>query len=172
MTKLNSDRRLRTKAVPFDALPWTNSAIGGFGLTDAGTINNGVTTTNVIRCTTPYIGNLVAAHLYLVMSVDSSASVKVAISEFDTDDLTASTPTQEEIDAMHEEITGQSAGLASVGSQLIIDGLTLLPFLPKRDDANFNADGFVLILQFSRPMTAAEIIRRFTVLCSAEIGVS
>lgn len=172
MTKGLSDRTLREKAVPFEALPWSDSSNGDYGDTDAGTLADGVTQTCFIRCALPMIGNLVSAHLQLIQDVDSSLKVEVAIGRFEDDGVTPVTSYPDNyIENMSKLITGTDDGVESSGSTLLVDGVTLFPYLPKRGDAEFNEAGFLLILRYSRVPTVNEIIRRFAVLCSAEIGV-
>lgn len=172
-----SDKKTRDKAIPFRATDYRNNSSGTInsgllGATDAAYLQS-TALTFPIRCATPDRGVLTEAHLNLVMQVHAATTVKVAIGRFDTDGITAiSSYTQEEIDAMHKILTGSSAAIASSGGTLFIDGLNLMPLLPKRGDANFNADGFVVVFQFDRARTSAnDKYKRFEVMCSAQMGL-
>lgn len=173
----SSDKATREKAIPFEATSYRNNSGGGIatgmiGVTDAGLIQSS-TLLVPIRCSTPDRGALTEAHLNLVMGVHAATSVKVAIGRFDTDGITAVTSyTQAEIDAMHLKLTGLSAAIASSGGTLFIDGLNVFPLIPKRGDTNFNADGFIILLQFDRARVSAnDVYRRFLVMCSAQMGL-
>lgn len=121
--------------------------------------------------TTPAFAAIIEAHLTMLLHVGSSLSVKLAVGSFDTDGVTAVIPTQTVIDAQNLLITGSSSGIASSGSELLIDGINLLPFIPKRGSATFSEDGFVLVMQFSRNRTSSDTVRRFDMQMSADLGL-
>lgn len=171
--KLSSDKQTRNEAVPFVAssfcygTPMTTGEISE----DADAIT-GSSTTIYIRCATPKYANLVEAYLTLIMAVGSALTVKVAIGYFDTDDITAITSySQSYIDASHYRITGTTSAIASSGGILLLDGLNLLPELPKRNDSDFNENGFVLILQFSRARTGSDTVTLYEIDGSALLGL-
>lgn len=172
-----TDKKTRDKAIPFRATDYRNTSGGTInsgllGATDAAFLQSSALLFP-IRCSTPDRAVLTEAHLNLVMQVHAATTVKVAIGRFDTDGITAVTAYgQDEIDAMHQKITGSSAAIASVGNTLFIDGLNIFPLLPKQGDANFNQDGFVLVFQFDRARTSAnDVYKRFEVMCSAQMGL-
>ena len=175
--KSQSDKATRFTAVPFTAMP--------FGLnlgipnnedtiqpidwsTGASTAANAL---RVMRLTRPDRGNLIQAYLNLFMNVGSAITAKVSIGRFDTDGITKVTPTQAEIDAGHKALTGTDTPFSSSGSNLFIDGLNLLSLIPKKGDTNYNEDGFVLIVQFSRNLTTSDFPTRFEVSCSMQMGL-
>lgn len=175
MTVIASDKTTRETAVPFVANPFcvnlgipSNDAIQ---LTDFfGTIST-TTALRVMRMSKPDRGNLIQAYMNLFMTAGSALTAKVAIGRFDTDGVTAVTPTQAEIDASHLKLTGTNTPFTASGGVLIIDGLNLLSQIPKKGETNFNADGFVVIVQFSRDITSSDPVRRFEISCSMQMGL-
>lgn len=167
-----TDKATRKNAIPFEATAFSNSSSGTAGTTDAGAIRSSSLLVTV-RCSTPDRGALTEAHLNLLMGVHAATSVYIGIGRFNTDTVTAiSSYTNDEIIAMHQKLTGKTTPIASSAGTLFIDGLNILPLIPKRGHANFNADGFVLILLFSRSRVSAnDVLRRFNVMCSAQMGV-
>lgn len=167
-----TDKRTRERAIPFEASSYSNSSSGDLGTTDAGLLRSSSLLVTV-RCSTPDRGALTEAHLNLLMGVNSATNVYIGIGRFDTDGITAiELYTNEEILAMHQKLTGTDAPIASSGGNLFIDGINILPLIPKRGDTNFNADGFVLVFLFSRTRTTSnDILRRFNVMCSAQMGL-
>lgn len=172
-----SDKATRNTAVPFTAMSYglnlgvpndddTVQPVDWF--TGASTAANAL---RVMRMTKPDRGNLIQAYLNLFMNVGSALTAKVAIGRFDTDGITPVTPTQAEIDAGHLSLTGTTSPIASSGSNLFIDGLNLLTLMPKKGDATYNEDGFVLIIQFSRNLTTSDFPQRFEVSCSMQMGL-
>lgn len=173
----STDKKTRDLAIPFEATSYRkNSAgtvnAGALGTSDAGLIQSSDLLV-AVRCSTPDRGALTEAHLNLIMQVHAATTVKVAIGRFDTDGITAvASYTQAEIDAMHLKLTGSSAAIASSAGTLFIDGLNILPLIPKRGDTNFNADGFIVLLQFDRARVSAnDLYKRFLVMCSAQMGL-
>ena len=173
----STDKTTREKAIPFEATSFRNNsggsvATGLAAVADADLIQSS-TLLVPIRCATPDRGALVEAHLNLILQVHAATNVKVSVGRFDTDGLTAITSyTQAEIDAMHLKITGSSTAIPSSGGTLFLDGLNIFPLLPKRGDANFNPDGFVVVLQFDRARSSAnDVYKRFFVMCSAQMGL-
>lgn len=166
-----TDKETRKQAIPFEATAFSNSSGGTAGTTDAGAIRSSSLLVT-IRCSTPDRGALTEAHLNLLMGVHSATNVYIGIGRFDTDGITAVVPyDNSEIFAMHKRLTGSNSPIASSGGTLFIDGLNILPLIPKRGDANFNADGFVLLLLFDRSRVSAnDVLRRFNVMCSAQMG--
>lgn len=171
-----TDKATRETAIPFMA----NSFCPNIGLPNtADTINpvdffgvvQGATALRVMRLTKPERGNLIQAYLNLFMAVNSSLTAKIAIGRFDTDGITAVTPSQPEIDAGHLRLTGTTSPIASSGSTFTIDGINLVSMIPKKGETNYSPDGFVLIVQFSRDLTVNDPVRRFEVSCSMQLGL-
>lgn len=170
-----SDKSTRKDAIPFSAYSWQGSGTDGFVFVpyDANTIISEDETLAIIRCTTPYGGNLVEAHLNLQINCDDPLGVKVAIGYFDTDDVTAFTTYSDTfIDTQHEFLTGSSADIVSTGGVLFIDGLNIYPKIPKRGEANFNEEGFVLLLKFDRVRVFDDdVLKKFEVSASTLLGL-
>jgi hypothetical protein len=170
-----SDKGTRETAIPFVANPFGLN-IGLPNQSDSiqifdGTSYIATTALRVVRLTKPERGNLIQAYLNLFMAVSPSLTAKIAIGRFDTDGITAVIPTQAEIDAGHLRLTGTNTPIASSGGALTIDGINLVSLIPKKGEANYSADGFVLIVQFSRDLTSSDAIRRFEVSCSMQMGL-
>lgn len=177
MTVIVTDKETRKTAIPFTAAPYGvklglpnyEDTVQPIDWTTGASVAVGAL--RVMRLAQPNLGNLIQAYLILFMNVGSSLTAKVAIGRFDTDGVTAVVPTQAEIDASHLKLTGTTSPIASSGSTLIIDGLNLLKQIPKKGETNYNADGFVLIVQFSRSLTTSDFPRRFEVACSMQMGL-
>lgn len=170
-----SDKSTRDTAVPYVASPYSVNL--GLPTDDAiqlvDFLGNISTTTalRVMRLCKPQRGDLISAYLNLFMTAGSALTAKVAIGRFDTDGVTPITPTQAEIDASHLLLTGTTTPFTASGGSLIIDGLNLAKFIPKLGQTNYNADGFVVIVQFSRDITSSDPVRRFEVACSVQMGL-
>jgi len=171
MTIITTDKKTREHAIPFEATAFTNSSIGTNGTLDAGKIISSDTLV-AIRCCKPDRGTLMEAALNLQLTVGSALTVKVAIGRFNTNGYDAvSSYTQAEIDASHTRITGSNSAIASSGSTLFVDGLNIFKEIPKAGSANYNQDGFVLLLQFSRARTGSDILKRYNIMASALMGL-
>jgi hypothetical protein len=173
------DFAIRKTAVPFTALPF-GVAFGRANTNDSIQIGSPLTgepfgTTpalRVMRLSKPDRGNMIQAYLNLFMTVVSPLTAKVAIGKFMADGVTAATPTQAEIDAGHLALTGTTAEYASSGGNLIVDGLNVLKKIPKKGDAEYNENGIVLIVQFSRDLSPTnDTVRRFELSCAMEMGL-
>ena len=173
--KTISDKSTRKEAIPFIAYSWQGSGTDGFVFVpyDSSTIISEDETLAVIRCATPYGSNLVEAHLNLQINCVNPLGVKVAIGYFDTDDVTSiKTYSDTYIDTQNEFLTGSSGYVASSGGVLFIDGLNVYPKIPKRGEANFNENGFVLLLKFDRlRVFDDDELKKFEVSCSALLGL-
>ena len=166
-----SNKKTRDQAIPFEATTYSNSSSGDVGASDAGLIRS-ATLIVPIRCSVPSNGALTEAHLNMLMNVNSSTTVKIGIGRFDTDGITPVAYTSDQITAMHKQLTGSTTPIASSAGVLFLDGINIFPLIPKRGSANFNQDGFVVLLEFSRARTAAgDVFKRFDVMCSAQMGL-
>lgn len=169
MTNIATDRRLKKNAAPFEALPF-GLGRGGSSLDTYTILESDLTI--FIRCATPYAANIITAALTLLMDVGSDIELKIGIGSFETDGVNAVTTTsQADIDRVHEIITGSSSPLASSGGVLFVDGVNIWPVIPKPGSTNYNPDGFVVILQFDRARDGDDDLKKFFVLCSAEMGL-
>jgi len=169
MTKQLSDKSTRNVAIPFVATPFIGlSESGGlfFNIDAARIISDDLIV--VIRCCTPRHANLVEAHLNMQITVASATTVKIGIGRWSG--YQAVTPTEAEINASHKILAGTDTAFASSAGTLFIDGLNLLPQIPRRGDATFNEDGFVIIMKFSRSRTG-DTLKKFEPICSALMGL-
>ena len=173
MTKIVSNKSTRDIATPYVALSFDGQEFdGGFISLDDATLVSTTSLLAIIRCCTPYGTNLIEAHLNLTMTCSTSLTAKVAIGSFDTDDITAlETYDQSIIDQQHEFLTGSASAIASSGGVLFIDGLNLYPLIPKRGDANFNEEGFVVLVQFNRVRVGTDVLKKFEMICSSLMGL-
>lgn len=175
MTTIVSDKATRETAVPFVANPYCyNIGLPNEDAIQYVSFTGAIDTTpalRVMRLARPDRGNLIQAYLNLFMTAGSALTAKVAIGRFDTDGVTPITPTDAEIAASHLKLTGTNTPFTASGGSLIIDGLNLLSQIPKKGETNFNADGFVVIVQFSRDITSSDPVRRFEVSCSMQMGL-
>lgn len=170
MTVIETDRNQRKTATPFESTPWCDSRLGAIQYSE-----NLLSTTDLtvaLRMTSPAFASIIEAHITAVLTVGSSIAVKLAVGSFATDGTTTVMPSQSVIDSQNLRITGSSSGVASSGSELLLNGINLLPFIPRRGDATFNEDGFVLVMQFSRLRTTSDVVRRFDMQMSADLGIT
>lgn len=165
-----SDKKTRAQAIPFEAKPFY---FGDPNNPDAD--NDSIIDSDLfvyIRCVTPSHLNLVEAYLNMRVVVGSVLTVKIAIGEFASDGRSAQEDyTQGDINLSHQKLTGGDSAISSSGGVLFIDGLNILPEIPRRGDSIFNEDGFVLILQFSRARISGDSLSFFDVPCSALMGL-
>lgn len=173
--KTISDKSTRKQAIPFISYSWQCYEFDGITIIgkDSSTIISTDTVLAIIRCSTPYGGNLVEAHLNLNLTVTSTLGVKVAIGYFATDGiLPFETYSDAYINAQHEFLTGSSDYLYSSGSTLFIDGLNIYKKIPQRGDDTFNENGFVLLLKFDRFRDDVnESVKKFEVSASTLLGL-
>lgn len=166
----SSDKKTRDVAIPFEATAFGRIASGSYD--DSAEMLSTTKLLVAVRCSTPDRGALTEAHLNVQMTVGSALKAKIAIGRFASDGITAVESLSDiDLDIMNKQITGQPDGIASVGSTLLIDGVNLFPFIPKRGEAGFNADGFVLIFKFNRVRTSSDQMKRFDLQCSAQMGL-
>lgn len=119
---------------------------------DLAVIGSLVATGGVVRFLRPYKGDIVSAKLLLLGQTPAAAgnTLRVFKGAYNADGVTAKTynftnypEAQRAADWL--EITGESAPY-TYGSEetVLLDGINILPLIPKRGDADFNEDGFVL----------------------------
>ena len=148
-----SDKKLRKNQIPFQGKWYSNyvatktgSALSdGVADGDLAAFANG--TSSQIRIARPMKGDLTEARLSISAVAPDTGVVQfgIYIGEFDTDGVTPKVLTLDEQLRRHKLLTGRDDWI-TYGNQANIywDGLNLFPFIPKRDDAAFNEDGFVL----------------------------
>lgn len=183
-----SNLALRPTAMPYRAMWYDSSAVGNqigtaaldvtgdlFGKLNTGSMNGGA-----IRLARPYKGDIIEAKLtwQAVTAFGDFAEIRFALGTFAADGVTAVAPDSATIARHHKILTGYSAAL-SWGSQdvIFIDGLNLTPLIPKRGDADYNEDGFVLYIEILSKYGGADTgggaytLYEFKVDCSVQIGV-
>lgn len=171
---ITSNKKTRDVATPYFAQSYDGQYFDGITLEalDDATLVSTTRLLSIIRCCTPYGTNLVEAHLNLTMTCSTALTAKIAIGRFDTDGITAiETYNQIDIDQQHAFLTGSSSPISSSGGILFIDGLNIFPKIPKKTDSDFNEDGFVLLIQFSRVRTGTDVLKKFEVACSSLMGL-
>lgn len=166
------DKATRNKAIPFEALPFDE-----YDLNYLNGILGSVAQVVPIRLTRPHAGEVVELYLSMQLHAASAAgfTARLMIGRFSDTELTAATSyTEEEIAREHLRITGRSTAFTvAAGGTLFIDDLSLLPGLDQRGDADFNDDGFVLVIVFgSAPSVASGYsLDAFRVTGSAQMGL-
>lgn len=172
-----SNLALRPKAIPFRSL-WFDGYVIGNDF-DGQTINSDLFKLMLgdggsIRMTLPTKGEVVELRLTIQGTAPTGAptTIRIARGTFDTDTITAVAPDENTIKRHMVALFGADTPL-SYGSdaEILIDGLSLVPILPRKGDADFNEDGFVLYIDIMGSDTDDLEIREFKVDGSVQIGV-
>lgn len=179
---IKGNRALRDYAIPFvsNFIEATDSGLWG---SSALAVPQNITSTSrtaAVPMTQPDKGDVVEAYLFMEMTAPSNKAlgVRLGIGTFlNTAEGPLITPTtnytESYIASMHRRITGQDASLSvSANSTLIVDA-DLSRVLPKRGDASYLSDGFVLIITFdSLPSTDnGYSLDKFKLSCTAQMGL-
>lgn len=172
-----TDKRLRVNHIPFRGTWFSNGALGvGVQLID-GVADGDLKTfaegnAAQVRIARPAKGDLVEARLTInaVSPPTGFSELSIYVGDFDTDGLTPLTLTSAEIARRWKILSGFSAPL-SVGVQdtYYIDGLNLMPLIPKRGEAGFNEDAFIIGLNLVN-RDAGFVLFDFFVDCSVQIA--
>jgi hypothetical protein len=178
MTTQLSDKRTRVHAVPFRGL-WF-SGFGGIGnslddgIADGDLYQFSLGNAARVRIATPAKGDLIEARLTAQFTVPNTAgtTLEIYIGTFAADGITANTISDAEISRMHKILTGLSTPFTyAAGEEVFIDGLNLMQLMPKRGDATFNEDAFVLGLKLTLVGSASQwYLSRFQLDCSTQIA--
>lgn len=166
------DKALRSKAIPFEST--TFNSIGGILSLDFG---SSLEQLNALAYTRPFAGDLVEARFTMSLTAPpgEAFTMRIALGRFSDDTLEIDdTYTDFEIGQSHTAITGRAAPYSvSAGATLFLDELDLMKGMPKRGDADFNADGFVVLLVLgSAPVDADGFtLNTLRCLCSAQMGL-
>lgn len=175
-----SDKRTRVHAVPFRGLWFSKNDYGGVGNTlDDGQADGDLRpfslgTSAQVRICTPAKGDLIESRLTMQFTVPNTAgtTLELYIGAFDTDGITPLTVSASEISRMHKILTGLSTPFTyGAGEDVFIDGLNLMQLIPKRGDATFNEDAFILGLKLTLAGSSAQwYLNRFQLDCSTQIA--
>ena len=165
-----SNLATRVTAIPYNAAPWANDWIISYYLSALRLRSARM------RFCRPYAGDIITSKLTMLGTAPTGGTTQIRFykGDFNADGTTAvTTYSEERITADHLAITGTTAPFTfTSGSTMFIDGLDLRKIIPKKSDSDFNADGFILgvdIVTTGDDTTA--IIKRFTVDCTAQMGV-
>lgn len=148
-----TDKRLRQNQIPFQGKWFSNyvatttgsQLVDGVADGDLAAFANG--TTSQIRIARPMKGDLTEARLSINAVAPDTGVIQfgIYIGEFDTDGVTPKVlPVAEQL-RRHKLLTGASDWI-TYGNQANIywDGLNLFPLIPKKDDAAYNEDAFII----------------------------
>lgn len=180
MTISATDKRLRQNAIPFQGKWFSNYTGTSTGAQLVNQIADGDLKafadggSAYVRIARPMKGDLVEARLSInaAFPVTGAAAFRCAIAPFSSDGVTASTLSLEEVDRQYKILTGQSSSFyyPSQGN-LIVDGLNLMPLIPKRGETNFNEDGFIIYLELTIKDNATDFaLFEFKVDCSIQMA--
>jgi len=175
-----SDKRTRVHAIPFRGLWFSNLNFGGMGnVLDDGLADGDLRPFSLgsaaqVRICTPAKGDLIEARLTAQFTVPNTAgtSLELYIGKFEADGITAQTISATEISRMHKILTGLDTPFTyAAGEEVFIDGLSLMQLIPKRGDATFNEDAFILGLKLILAGSSLEwYLNRFQIDCSTQIA--
>ena len=178
-----SNLALRPTAIPFRSLWYDDTSLGnrfGSGVGEISGDLSGKVSTGFMRFTRPLKGDIIEARLtwQAVTAFGDLAEIRLGLGTFASDGVTAVAPSEATLARQHKIITGYTAPL-SWGSQdvIFIDGLNLTPVIPKRGEADFNEDGFVLYVEILSKYGGADTgggaytVYEFKIDCSVQIGV-
>lgn len=172
-----TDKRLRVNQIPFRGTWFSNGALGvGVQLID-GVADGDLKTfaegnAAQVRIARPAKGDLIEARVTInaVSPPTGFTEMRIYIGEFEADGITPKTLSSDEIARQWKILTGFSTP-AFWGTQdnIFFDGLNLMPLIPKRGDAKFNEDAFIIGLElFNRD--AGFVLFDFFVDCSVQIA--
>lgn len=183
-----SNLALRPTAIPFRSLWYDDTSQGNrFGSNAneisgdlGGKVSTGAMIGGAIRYCRPLKGDIIEARLtwQAVTAFGDFAEIRFALGTFASDGITAVAPSNATI-LEHQKILFGTSNALNFGSQanIFFDGLNITPLLPKRGEANFNEDGFVLYLQIGSKYGGADTgggaytVYEFKLDCSVQIGV-
>lgn len=136
-----------------------------------------LSTVNAIRVAHPYYGGLVSCDLNLqftLASAEASRQFRIAIGTFGSNYAADTSYTDAYINASHKLITGRdSAYTIAAAGTFNQPRLNLMPALYPRGDAEYQNDGFVILLAFdAAPSTGSGWdFNKFEVHCTADLGL-
>lgn len=176
-----TDKALRKHQIPFQGKWFTNyvatqtgsQLANGIADGDLAAFANGQSTQ--VRIARPMKGDLTQAKLLLNAVAPDVGIIQFGfyIGSFDTDGVTPLVLSQEEMLRRHKLLTGRNDWIL-YGNQANIywDGLNLLPFIPKRGDADFNEDAFILgiVCEIKNTPSAPFFLFDFKVDCAVTMA--
>lgn len=173
-----SDKRTRVHAIPFRGLWFSNAGYVGNtledGFADGDLYQFSIGNATQVRIATPAKGDLIEARLTAQFTVPSTAgtTLELYIGTFAADGVSVTTIGASEISRMHKILTGKSTPFSYAASEeVFIDGLNLMQLIPKRGEANFNEDGFIVGLKLTLAGSSSQwFLRRFQLDCSTQIA--
>ena len=175
-----SDKRTRVNAIPFRGTWFSNLDFGAVGSTledgfadgDLGVFADG--NSAQVRIATPAKGDLIEARLTInaVFPFSGALGFRCYIGKFESDGLTPQTIDSAEIGRQYKILTGSSESFYyAAQDNLFIDGLNLMPLIPKRGDADFNEDAFIIGLELTIKDDPQDfVLFDFKVDCSVQMG--
>lgn len=179
MTRIiTSDKRTRVNAIPFRGMWMSNLNFGGIG----NTLVDGAADGDLrpfalggaaqVRILTPAKGDLIEARLTInaVSPPTGFTEMRIYIGEFEADGITPKTLSSDEIARQWKILTGFSEpAFWGVQDNMYFDGLNLMPLIPKRGDAKFNEDAFIIGLELVC-RDAGFVLFDFHVDCSSQMA--
>lgn len=173
-----SDKRTRVRSIPFRGQWYAEAGIvsvvleNGQADGDLEAFADG--SPAQIRIARPAKGDLIEARLTInaVTPAIGGNSLQIYVGDFDTDGITPLTLSSDEIKRRHAILTGFNAPF-DYGSQdnVFIDGLNLMPLIPKRGETGFNEDAFIVGLDLVlKDFPSQWVLYTFKVDCTVQIA--
>lgn len=181
MNRIISDLRRRTRAMPYRANWYDDEATIGnvfqSGLSATGDLNLVMSGAGgAMRFLRPFKGDLVEARLTMqgVAPTQVPTQMRFYKGDYDTDGITAITSyTEARIASDHKLLTGLDVPISlSTEEVILIDGLDISKIIPKRGDADFNEDGFILGVELIGTAPGEIIVSQFKIDCTVNIAES
>ena len=177
MSSSATDKSTRKEAITFRGQWFSNLNYGGTcviledGQADGDLRPFSLGSSALVRIAKPTKGQLIEARLTARFKVPNTTGTQLSIyvGKFQSDGVTAATISDAEIARMHEILTGESTPFTyTSGEEVFIDGLNLMPLIPKEGSTDFNEDAFIVGLKLSLAGSSAQwYLRDFKVDCSA-----
>ena len=177
-----TDKRLRRNAIPFQGKWFSDYVATGTGSQLANGVADGdlyqlsLGNSAQVRIARPAKGDLVEARLSMNAVSDDSGFLEmmIYIGEFESDGVTPKTFTLAEILERHRRLIGWSSPLFyGVQDNIFFDGLNLMPLIPKRGEAGFNEDAFIIGFDLASkdpPVFSPFFLFEFKVDCAVQIA--
>ena len=173
------NKALRDHAQPFisEFIETSDLDYGGSAL-QSPSFSTSVSRTIASPMTQPEKGDIVEAYLFMEMVApsDQGLSVRVGIGTFagGLDEIVPDTEyTEDFIATEHRRICGTDTPFSVAANGTLTIDVDLTRSIPKRGDADFVSDGFVLIVTFASLPAYANGYRlsKFKLSCTAQMGL-